>query len=229
MNINSQTIDFRKVRKLLDSGRSVIIFIRHSERPEICVNDRDFGITLGLTDNGIAMAREVGSHFKGIQDVTFFSSPMDRCRLTARYLAEGMGINQPQVSDTPEIGIEGFYMHPDRHSLQALMKKHGYMEYMQSYLNKGTAPYLNPIKKATVETIGWMRGVTDSKLSFFVSHDIYITAFITALGIRKFKGDDWIGFLHSAVLSFDKQDDDATFYHAVPCLKQHGTPACFSQ
>jgi len=229
MNINIQTIDFQEVRKLLDSGKRVIIFIRHSERPEICVNDKDFGTTLGLTDNGIAMAREAGTHFKGIQNVTFFSSPMDRCRLTARYIAEGMGIIQPQVGDTPEIGLEGFYMHPDRHSLQALMKKHGYMEYMQSYLNNGTAPYLNPIKKATAETIEWMRGITDSKLSFFVSHDIYISAFITALGIRKFKGDDWLGFLHSAVLSFDKRDGDASCYHAVPCLQQHSAPASFSQ
>ena len=75
------------------------------------------------------------------------------------------------------------------------------MKYMVSYLTNGTAPHLNPTESATRETIEWMQEVASSQLSIFVSHDIYITAFITALGIRTFDGDDWLGFLHAAAIS----------------------------
>lgn len=230
MQINKNTIDFKQVRELLDKGQRVLLFMRHSERPEIDKNDKDFGQNLGLTENGVAMARFAGSYFKGIKDVEFFASPMQRCRLTAKHFAEGMEIQSAQIKDAPAIGLQGFYMQPDIHALQAVMRQQGYMEYMLKYLAQGTATHLNPIKSATEETIKWMRKAATSQLSVFVSHDIYITAFITALGIRTFRGDDWIGFLHGAVLSTDMDNGCVTCRHAVPCLNEYTTePAKFSK
>jgi len=229
MLINKTTIDFKYIRQLLNLGEQVILFMRHSERPEICTSDKDFGKHLGLTENGIAMCREAGAVFQGIQSVEFFASPMERCRLTAKHLAEGMGIESARITETPEIGIDGFYMQPDRHALQELMKQHGYMEYMVNYLNAGTAPHLNPIKSATRETFEWMQSIRKSQLSVFVSHDIYITAFLTALGVRKFTGDDWIGFLQGAVLSRENESGEWCCHSVVPSLQAHKEPAGFSR
>ena len=228
MQISRTTIDFRETRRLLDDGRRVMLFIRHSERPPICTSDRDFGKNLGLTDKGVAMAVEAGSRFTGIEKATFFASPMARCRLTAKHMAEGMGMSQSPVIEAPQIGVEGFYMHPDSYALQALMKERGYMRFMEDYLNNGSAPYLNDIKPATLQTIDWMRGLSREGLTVFVSHDIYITAFLTALGVRSFSEKDWIGFLHAAVLSEDPGTGELTCFHAVPCLKSHTEPAKFA-
>lgn len=228
MRIHQTTIDFRHIRQLLDQGQRVILFIRHSERPEISTDDKEFGRHLGLTENGIAMARQAGACFAGIQDAEFFASPMERCRLTAKYFAEGMGVSAA-VADAPQIGIEGFYMQRDTHALHLLMKQHGYMEYMLNYLEHGTAPHLNPIDSATRQTIEWMQGIARAKLALFVSHDMYITALITALGIRTFTGSDWIGFLHAAVLSFAPSENRWSAHCAVPCLQAHTEPARFSK
>jgi len=227
MLINNTTIDFPHTRRLLDQGQRVILFIRHSERPEISRDDREFGRHLGLTANGIVMARQAGAFFAGIPDADFFASPMERCRLTARYFAEGMGL-RAAVTDAPQIGIDGFYMQTDTHALHLLMKQHGYMEYMLNYLQQGTAPHLNPIDSATLKTIEWMQGITRAQLAVFVSHDMYITALITALGIRTFTGSDWIGFLHAAVLSYNAAENRWTAHCAVPCLHSHTEPARFS-
>ncbi|MFA7171896.1 MAG: histidine phosphatase family protein [Kiritimatiellia bacterium] len=228
MRINTTTIDLHHTRELLDQGQRVILFIRHAERPAISIHDKEFGQHLRLTDNGVAAARQAGSCFAGIDQVDFFASPMERCRLTAKYLAEGMGVNA-STTDTPQIGVQGFYAHPDSHALHALMKQQGFMEYMLNYLQNGTAPYLNPIQQSTDETIAWMQGVSTAQLSIFVSHDIYISAFVTALGIRTFTANNWIGFLHAAVLSFDPVQHRWTAHYAVPCLGNHTEPASFMQ
>ena len=228
MRINKTTIDLNHTRRMLNQGAQVIIFLRHSERPEICINDKDFGKHLGLTKNGIAMARSAGSVFEGIQDVAFFSSPMERCRLTASHFASGMGIENIKVQDATEIGVEGIYMQ-DSYKLQALMKQQGYMKFMQDYLNQGSAPHLNPIKSATQKMIEWMRSISKTQLSIFVSHDIFITAFATALGIRSYSADDWIGFLHSAVLSSDPTKNHWEAHTCVPHLNESHTPAEFTQ
>ena len=229
MQINKTTIDFKTIRRFIDNGQRVFLFIRHSERPPICINDKTFGKNLGLTEYGIEISREAGSRFSGIKDVDFFASPMERCQRTARHFAAGMGLpDSTKVTDTPQIGIEGFYMHPDYHALQALMKERGYMEYMEDYLNSGTAPYMNDIHSSTKKTIEWMQSVSEAQLSVFVSHDLYITAFITSLGIRTFHGGDWIGFLHAAVLAVNPEDGEINCYHAVPWLNSHKEPAIFS-
>jgi hypothetical protein len=63
MQTSHDTIDLAHIRSLLEEGHRVALFIRHSERPPIRPDDKDFGRTLGLTPRGIglARAREAGS------------------------------------------------------------------------------------------------------------------------------------------------------------------------
>ncbi len=213
---------------MLDAGKRVMLFMRHSERPAISTEDKDFGRHLGLTESGVAMAVEAGNCFAGVDAVRFYTSPMERCRLTAKHLAHGMGIDDPEVNDASQIGVQGFYMHPNSHALQALMRKRGYMEFMEEYLNNGSAPYLNHIEPSTLATLEWMEYVAGDALTVFVSHDIYITAFLTALGVRRFHGQDWIGFLHAAVISTDADTGDRHCHYAVPCIREHTQPTKFA-
>ncbi len=230
MQIHKTTIDFKTIRRFIDKGEKVILFLRHAARPPICINDKTFGKNLGLTDSGIEMSREAGCLFSGIKDVDFYASPMERCRQTALHFAAGMGLpDSVKISDAPQIGVEGFYAHPDYHTLHTLMRERGYMEYMEDYLNNGTAPYLNDIHSSTTKTIEWMRSVAKAQFSVFISHDIYITAFVTSLGMRAFSGSDWIGFLHAAVLSVSSENNGTGCYYAVPCLQSHHKPATFLQ
>jgi broad specificity phosphatase PhoE len=228
MLIHKETIDFKKIRELLDSGERVMLFIRHSERPPICTDDKEFGRHLALTERGIAMAVEAGGRFKGVARAAFFASPMQRCRMTAEHIAAGMGITGAEIVDAPQIGVTSFYMNPDSHAVQALMKQRGYMQFMVDYLNQGSAPHMNDIEPATRTTLEWMRTAACEGLTVFVSHDMYITAFLTALGVRRFHGSDWIGFLHAAVVSRNPHTGAEHCYYAVPCLTAHSAPAHFA-
>ncbi|MEI7901990.1 MAG: histidine phosphatase family protein [bacterium] len=199
MHTSPVIIDFAHIRSALTQGHRVALFIRHSERPEISPEDKDFGKHLGLTPRGVEQAREAGSRFAGFSDVRFFASPMARCRLTAQHFAEGMGFETPVVEDADPLGVRGYYF-DDPYAVQDLMRRQGYMAYMLDYLRHGIAPHSRPIDPATAQTAEWLKCQTTTQLGVYVSHDIFIASFLTGLKIRTFTADNWVGFLHGAAL-----------------------------
>ena len=226
MDTSPDTLDLTHVRAALDQGHRVALFMRHSERPEIRTDDKDFGRTLGLTPRGIEQARAAGSRLAGVSDVRFFASPMVRCQLTARHFAEGMGFLQPVVIDADPLGVRGFY-YEDPYAVQALMRQQGYMAYMLDYLRDGNAPYSKPIGPATEQMANWLQQQTVTRLGVFVSHDIFIASFLTGIKIRTYTAKNWVGFLHGAVLI--QTPDQAWRCHAyVPDLAEARIPSLFS-
>lgn len=199
MNTSLALTDLSHVRAALERGCRVALFIRHSERPAIRTDDKDFGQFLGLTPRGIELAREAGTRLAGFTDARFFASPMTRCQATARHFAEGMGISDPVVADAEQLGVRGFF-YDDSHAVQEHMRRQGYMAYMLDYLRDGTAPFSRPLVPATEQLALWLRQQTNTRLGVFVSHDIFIAAFLTGLKIRTYTAADWVGFLHGAAL-----------------------------
>ncbi len=217
MYTSSETIDYARVRHELEQGRRVTLFIRHSERPPISTDDKEFGRTLGLTPRGIEMARQAGARLAGFQDVRFCASPMTRCQLTARHFAEGMGLADVAVEDADPLGVRGFY-YDDPYAVQDLMRQQGYMPYMLEYLRDGVAPFSRPIGPATEQMAEWLRCQTTAQLNVFISHDIFIASFLTGLSIRTYTAEDWVGFLHGAAL-VHARDTGWTCHPCVPDLK----------
>ncbi len=193
------TLDLSHIQAALARGQRVALFMRHSERPAIRSDDKEFGRGIGLTPHGIELARAAGRRLAGFRDVRFCASPMTRCQLTARHFAEGMGIVDPLVTDAHPLGVRGFY-YEDPYAVQDLMRQQGYMAYMLEYLRKGIAPFSQPIGPATAQTAEWIQSQTTSQLGVYVSHDIFIASFLTGLKIRTFTAENWVGFLHGAAL-----------------------------
>jgi hypothetical protein len=225
MHTSSETIDFDTIRTALDQGHRVALFIRHSERPEIRSDDKEFGKHLGLTPHGVELAREAGRRLAGFRDVRFLASPMTRCRLTAQHIAEGMGFKAPVVQDADPLGVRGFY-YDDPYAVQDLMRQQGYMAYMLDYLRNGNALHSRPIGPATEQTAEWLKCQTLTQLGVFVSHDIFIAAFLTGLKIRTYSAADWVGFLHGAAL-IHAPKTGWTCHPCVPYLAGLKTPPHF--
>lgn len=225
MHTSPETIDLSHIRAALGQGCRVALFMRHSERPEIRTDDKDFGRTLGLTPRGIEQARAAGSRLAGIRDAQFSASPMARCQLTARYFAEGMGFAEPEVTDADPLGVRGFY-YEDPYAVQDLMRQQGYMAYMLDYLQNGVAPHSCPIGPATAQTAEWLQRQTTAQLGVYVSHDIFIASFLTGLKMRTYTAENWVGFLHGAAL-IHKPDAGWTCYACVPDLGDARIPSRF--
>jgi hypothetical protein len=150
---------------------------------------------------------------------------MNRCRLTARHFAEGMGVQEPVVEDADTLGVRGYY-YEDPYAVQDAMRRQGYMAYMLDYLRNGCAPHSMPIGPATEQTASWLQRETTKRLGVFVSHDIFIASFLTGLGIRTYTEDNWVGFLHGAALVCPPEGS-WTCYACVPELAESHTPSPF--
>ncbi len=219
------TLDLSHIQAALARGQRVALFMRHSERPAIRSDDKEFGRGIGLTLHGIELARAAGRRLAGFRDVRFFASPMTRCQLTALHFAEGMGIIDPLITDAHPLGVRGFY-YEDPYAVQDLMRQQGYMAYMLEYLRKGIAPFSQPIGPATAQTAEWIQSQTTSQLGVYVSHDIFIASFLTGLKIRTFTAENWVGFLHGAAL-IETPENDWTCHAYVPDLAEHDRPSAF--
>lgn len=206
MRVSQETIDLADIRLVLQQGCRIALLMRHSERPPIRADDKEFGRHLGLTPSGIEMATAAGRQLKGIRDVCFSASPMTRCRLTARHFAEGMGFTHPVVHDDEKLGVRGFY-YEDPYAVQDIMRQQGYMAYMQEYLLNGIAPHSCPIGPATDQLACWLQQRTTTQLGVYVTHDIFVAAFLTGLKVRTFTSEDWVGFLHGAAV-IQRPDDN---------------------
>jgi len=220
-----ETLDIPQVRIRIDQGHRVALLLRHAERPPIRSDDKEFGRTLGLTPRGIKAAHAAGVPLTGISDVQFFASPMVRCQLTARYIAEGMNLPDAPIIDAEPLGVLGFY-YEDHYAVQEEMRQRGYMEFMLDYLRNGIAPYSRPIGPATEQFAEWLRRHTTAQLAIFISHDIFIASFLTGLKIRTYTAENWIGFLHGAAL-LEAPDGTWTCHACVPDLNASNEPNGF--
>ena len=226
MHTSPSLVGLEHVRAALERGCRAALFIRHSERPAIRTDDKDFGRFLGLTPRGIDLARAAGAHLAGIADAQFFASPMTRCQATARHFAEGMGIPDPTVTDADQLGVRGFF-YDDVHAVQEQMRRQGYIAYMLDYLRDGIAPHSRPLAPATGQLADWLRQQTTARLGVFVSHDIFIAAFLTGLNIRTYTAADWVGFLHGAAL-VETPGSGWTCHACVPDLAGAHRPSPFT-
>jgi broad specificity phosphatase PhoE len=225
MQTSQETIDLAGASALLGQGCRVALFIRHSERPPIRPDDKEFGRTLELTPRGQEMARAAGRRLAGVSDARFYASPMTRCQMTARCFAEGMGLAGAPVEDADPLGVRSHY-YADPYAVQDLMRQRGYMAYMLEYLRDGVAPFSNPIRPATERTAAWLRERTTTRLGVFVSHDIFIAAFLTCLGVRTYTAENWVGYLHGAAL-VHSSGAGWVCHACVPDLEELVRPAHF--
>ncbi len=200
MRISREAVNLSGIRFALAQGHRTALLIRHAERPPISSDDADFGCSLGLTAFGAEIAYNSGFILRGFQDAIFFASPMLRCQLTARHFAAGMGFADPVIHDAEQLGVHGFY-YEDSRAVQKMMRDQGYMAFMLEYLRKGTAPYSRPVGQATAELAQWLQRQTSTLLGIYVTHDIFVAAFLTGLNAATFTADNWVGFLHGAALS----------------------------
>ena len=189
------------VRRELDAGNRVLLLVRHSERPRIDNEDTTFGESLPLTANGSRMAVAFGEMLRGASDdVSFRASPLRRTVLTAERVAEGMGLAGAEVVRDARIGNGSAFVESARR-LWELFRDGSFFEKMEEYMARGVQYGFNPLGPATDAFEEYALSVFTSRLGVFVTHDLYIAAFLHARGVKTdFCFENWPCFLDSAAI-----------------------------
>ena len=189
------------VCRAIDSGSRVLLMVRHAERPPIAADDPSFGETLPITETGCDTSRRFGEILRPCAgDVQFLSSPMRRTCMTARCIAEGMGIPDAPIPTAPELGNSSFYF-ADQRAVYELFSRSDFFEEIFRYMAEGTLPGFNEIHEASDRLEEWCLARFTARLGIFATHDLYNGAFLHARGVEThFTRANWLRFLDSAAI-----------------------------
>ena len=186
----------------LRRGARVILLVRHAERPKMDPTDPTFGDALPLTAEGERTARLFGealAEFSG--DVTFWSSPLRRTRMTARLIAEGMGVPDPEIPADGLLGNESFYYKDALEVLHVFTPPENFFPASFEYMKTGRLRGFNEIGPSSDALEKWLFERFASQLMVVATHDLYIAAFLSTRGAYNLHSrETWPRFLDAAAI-----------------------------
>lgn len=216
------TVEFSDIVSRVKIGEieRVVFYVRHSERPEIDVNDPTFGAHLGLTDYGVKLAHEVGAALRGIPNLVAYASPARRTILTAQEILLSYGVANPDIKVSDEISLNGLYTE-DGKTLHESYRTRGSGVVNDAYNNGEFVAGYIPRNKASQAMYNYLTGAELEGNLLMVSHDVFIAAFMMAISDDKFgfSTKRWIGFIQGAALALEA--DGWHVYYVVPNIVSH--------
>lgn len=194
-------IDFPTVRDELERGNRVLLLVRHAERPHIDHEDRTFGGSLPITDNGKRMCEDFGKALRGASnEVQFRASPLMRTVMSAQYIAKGMGIECPDITLDDAIGNGSAFI-SDLHAVWELFRDGRFFEHMVKYMEDGVMPGFAPNAAAAEEYEAYAMSKFTGRIGIFTTHDVFVAAYLFAKGVKTdWTPGNWPRFMDSAAI-----------------------------
>ena len=193
-----------------------LILIRHAERPVIPVDQ--VGNDVALTENGIASSFSFGERFVG--DVTEIkSSPVGRCKQTARQIADASGFDHDNILECRLLGDPGFLISdPDLAWKQ--WQQYGAECVNQHLLHDDIAwPGFKDFKVA-IEIMRQAMHVAltapHAGVSIWVTHDTILAIFASRVLKQRLSMEQWPGFLGYLLVSLDESQQLLYSYVQFP-------------
>ncbi|PIE78370.1 MAG: hypothetical protein CSA15_08145 [Candidatus Delongbacteria bacterium] len=206
---SNKIINSTNIIDFILQNKRVMLFFRHSERYEdnnIITSDQ-----ISLTEKGKNMAQKLGMKFNGIDDISFFSSPIERCYETLKFMAKGLNIDNFICKKSEILGAPGIYFdrkaNPD---CGYWMNKLGYHEYCRQYLMNGYMRGSKDLTSASEELLDYLLH-SKTKLSLFNSHDFLVAAFMIFSGVKYPVESDFVDYLEGVAVVIDR-DNSIYFY-----------------
>jgi hypothetical protein len=186
----------------LRRGARAILMVRHAERPKMDPTDPTFGDSLSLTKEGIRTARLFGEALSDFaDDVQFLSSPLLRTRMTAKLIAEGMGIGDPEISVCGCLGNESFYYNDTLEVLHVFTPPENFFPASFEYMRTGRMRGFNELGPSSDALEKWLFDRFNRRLMVVATHDLYIAAFLSSRGAYGERSrDTWPRFLDAAAI-----------------------------
>ncbi len=189
------------VSGLIRDGNRVLLMTRHAERPHIDHEDPSFGADLPLTPIGEETSRAFGRAFREFASVAqFAASPLKRTVMTAECIAEGMGLEHPDIPAYEAIGNGSFYF-ANQHEVWEEFRDGSFFKKCFAYFESGTYRGFAELHSASDALEEWCIAHFNAPFAVFTTHDLYIAAYLAARGvISRFTEKNWPRFLDSAAI-----------------------------
>ena len=200
-----------EMKDALDNGGRVTILVRHAERPPLDPNDKTFGASLSLTENGWRWAQNFGLMLANNllpKSVAFYAGETFRTLQTACAMAMGLDLVSTGQSIERKVRLADFLgsESPFFGSVEkrmALAAEGNYHDRLNDYFHAGKQCGFKSLKRAAKRMERLLDGLHEKDWPFVVAvtHDINVAAFLAARGVvDSFSGETWPDYLDAAAI-----------------------------
>jgi hypothetical protein len=184
---------------LIDPGS--ILLVRHAERGDI--PEGSDGDEVPLTARGRSDASDFGRRLGIALDgkgpgLAGASSPIGRCRETARLALEG-ALSRERVRPSKDFLMS--YVR-DEAAAAAALRADGYEKALYEFIGRGSYPGFLGLDEGSRGLLGSLREAARGRSLVCVSHDVVILPFLAFFcpgDIERLEGD-WVGYLEGVLI-----------------------------
>ena len=200
-----------EMKETLDNGGQVTLLVRHAERPPLDPNDKTFGASLSLTEQGWRWAQNFGLMLANNllpKSVAFYASETFRTLQTACAMAMGLdGVSTGQaigrkVRLADFLGSESPFFGSTEERM-ALAAEGNYHDRLNHYFHSGRQRGFKPFVRAAKRMERCLDGLHEKEwpLVVAVTHDINVAAFLAARSVvDSFSDETWPDYLDAEAI-----------------------------
>lgn len=195
--VPENTITTEGIIREIDSGKTLTIVLRHSEREKI--NKNEWGMEKPLTPNGRKIAEVLGTKLKINGMWRLFSSPVGRCIETAECFSKGVSGKNGDVTSSHVFGEPGAF----KDSANPVdFNPENFSEVATKYIADGIMEGFLPLVEGCQNMIDFVNKKASCTNAFICTHDLFVAGLAEFLGLKNPTKGDWADYLEGVVFIF---------------------------
>jgi len=188
--------------QIFASTEKLCLIIRHSERNHIPKGKHD--IETLLNENGIKRAKDFGKVLRYFEDIKIISSPVERCRETAKYIYEGFGKKENEILLSKVLGEPGPYVYDGKIAVNYFINQSVY-EVVKRQQNGEILNGIYPIEKGSKIlfdfAVNEFQRIENKNILILVTHDAIVAPFVNYYFKEWFDENNWVDFLDGVFIT----------------------------
>jgi len=193
---------FDNHKKKFSETEKLCLIIRHSERNHIPKGKHD--IETLLNENGIKRAKDFGKILRYFEDIKIISSPVERCRETAKYIFEGFGKKAYDVQLSNILGEPGPYVYDGKIAVDYFINQSVY-EVVKRQQNGEILNGIYHIEKGSKIlydfAVNRFIEIKKNNILVLVTHDAIVAPFVNYYFKEWFDENNWVDFLEGVFIT----------------------------
>lgn len=200
----------QQIQTCYQQTRSLSIFLRHGDRDLKAT--QNLGIDEPLNELGIEHSKQFGELLANINIYKIFTSPVQRCLETAKYIQKGYNRNLI-IESSNLLGLPGIHIQNEKIAAKMFIT-HGNEGVYQMYIkNEGLEGFHEPrfIFQKLQEFI--VQNISSKGINLYITHDILLAIWIFGYNGQVFPSIQSIHFLTGFIVKHYDQGEFEIVIH----------------
>ncbi|MDR2511190.1 MAG: phosphoglycerate mutase family protein [Bacteroidales bacterium] len=193
-----------QIHKHYSENDKISLLIRHADRDKIPTGE--FGNDVLLNEKGKEKALSFGESLLELKINKIFTSPVQRCVQTAKYIAKGYG-KPLEITQSHELGNPGLHISDDQTAGKFFLTE-GFDELYYRITHNIDIPGISVTKEFNANMTNFLiENTKENGLTIFVTHDLLIAHYHFSINGKIYPKDDWVKYLDGLILKNGRYEE----------------------